>query len=934
MNPITRLRELGQSLWIDDIRREWIESGELARWIASGEVRGMTSNPTIFEQAIAGSDLYTPAMRRMAAADWDPGTIFDRLATDDIREATDLFRPVYEGSGGGDGFVSIEVIPDLANDTERTLSEVRRLWTTVNRPNLMIKIPATQAGVPAIEKAISEGINVNVTLIFSLARYAEVMEAYLRGLEARLAQGASIDHVASVASFFVSRVDTAVDGLLEALIREEGSQAERAAALRGKAAVANAKLAYAQFRGVFDSQRFNVLRVQGARVQRPLWASTSTKNPLYSDTYYVDNLIGRDTVDTLPLKTLEAFRGHGVAQPTIEENLSAAISQLQALEALGISMAMVTQRLESEGVEKFRQSYHSLLETIRRRCLPLRGELGPLKGPTLQLLEQLDGDQVGRRLWAGDATLWSDHPSAMQEIRNRLGWLSLPHESLKYHGEWDGLRGKLLAQGFKHMVLLGMGGSSLAADVFRRSFVTEGGLQASILDSTDPAAVRRVTRQAPVESTLYVVSSKSGATTEPIALLEHFMSRAQKRLGTRASEHFVAITDPGTELERLARERDFRAVFLAPPDVGGRYSALTVFGLLPAALMHVDVPAVLHGAGRMARASGPKVAALHNPGLYLGAVLGAAGREGRDRLTLIADEALQPLADWIEQLIAESSGKEGRGLLPVVGELPGSPREYGDDHLIAYLRCDGSADRKARSWVRARLPVVVLDVPATAAGLGAAFFEWEVAAATACHLLQVNAFDQPDVQAAKDRTQKLLERFRSQGRLPALEERWRGDGVAVSGGTGDEKFSSAATLEGVIDVILKQAASRRGLALLLYLAPGPGIQRRMRKVRQRLRTKFGLTTTLGFGPRYLHSTGQFHKGGPDRAVFIVVTADPAQDLPVPGMGVTFGVLERAQAVGDLQALRARDRVAYGLHLDQPGGWKRLAEALEAAAGPV
>src|SRR3972149_5391095 len=293
--------------------------------------------------------------------------VLDSLMQEDIREAADLFRPVYEANEGGDGFVSLEVNPALADETEATLLEARRLWTTLNRPNVMIKIPATRAGVPAVRQAIAEGINVNITLIFSLQRYAEVIEAYLAGLEDRLARDAALDHVASVASFFVSRVDTAVDALLEEVLRREGSQAERAAALRGQAAIANAQLAYAQFQGAFGSDRFVALKGHGARPQRPMWASTSTKNPAYPDTYYLDNLIGPQTVNTVPLATLEAFRDHGLAEASLGAGLSTARSRLEALASIGISMDEVTDQLERQGVRKFTDSFVSLLKTIEAR---------------------------------------------------------------------------------------------------------------------------------------------------------------------------------------------------------------------------------------------------------------------------------------------------------------------------------------------------------------------------------------------------------------------------------------------------------------------------------------------------------------------------------------------------------------------------------------
>src|SRR5512134_21440 len=311
MNAIEKLTQLGQSLWYDNIQRKLLENGEFAAMIQRGDIRGMTSNPTIFNNAIAKSNDYDSALVPLAWAGWDPEKIFWQLAIEDIRAACDLFHPLYEESNGGDGYVSIEVSPNVAHDTEATIAQVEQLWARVRRPNLMVKIPATKAGVPAIRKAISVGINVNVTLIFSLTRYAEVMEAYLSGLEDHLAAGHAVHHIASVASFFVSRVDSKIDSRLP----EDSS-------LRGKAAIANAKLAYDEYETTFSTHRWENLKVKGARVQRPLWASTSTKNPAYPDTIYVDNLIGPDTVNTVPPATLEAVRDHGVAEVTITRGLA------------------------------------------------------------------------------------------------------------------------------------------------------------------------------------------------------------------------------------------------------------------------------------------------------------------------------------------------------------------------------------------------------------------------------------------------------------------------------------------------------------------------------------------------------------------------------------------------------------------------------------
>jgi transaldolase len=365
MNPLQQLNRLGQSVWLDYIRRDLIQSGELNGLVNAGEIRGVTSNPTIFEKAISGSDQYREALRAYAVDGRTPEEIFIQLAVEDVQGAADALRNLYEETQGEDGYVSIEVNPALADETEGTLLETQRMWSMVDRPNVMIKIPATEAGIPAIEAALNMGININVTLIFSLDRYIEVMEAYLRGLDARIERGESVDHVASVASFFVSRIDTAVDARLEEIAKKGGLYPTRVKALKGKIAIASAKLAYAQFQATFYGPKYQKYQKHGARYQRPLWASTSTKNPAYPDTMYVDHLIGQHTVNTMPPSTIEAFRDHGRVGLTIEQDLSAARAQIEAVESLGISLADVTQQLERDGVQKFFTSYRSVLDAIQ-----------------------------------------------------------------------------------------------------------------------------------------------------------------------------------------------------------------------------------------------------------------------------------------------------------------------------------------------------------------------------------------------------------------------------------------------------------------------------------------------------------------------------------------------------------------------------------------
>ena len=388
-SKIAELTEMGQSIWYDNVERRLLENGELAGMIERGDIRGLTSNPSIFNQAISKSTDYDSALIPMAWSGYTERDILEQLMIEDITRVADLLRPLYDKTNGQDGFVSLEVRPDLAFDTEKTTAEAQRLWDIVDRPNLMIKIPATEPGLLAIQKSIASGININITLIFSINRYKSVMEAYINGLEERLKVGKPIDHINSVASFFISRIDTKVDKYLETVILESGQDSRKASELLGKIAIANGRLAYKEFREVFEGDRFIRLQVKGANIQRPLWASTSTKNPRYPDTMYVDELIGKNTVNTVPPQTLDAFREHGKVEFTIEKDLDKAQEDISTLESLGISMQKVTQELEDEGVKAFSVAFDSLLDSVRQRQENALKELGVLRKSVSKRVSQL-----------------------------------------------------------------------------------------------------------------------------------------------------------------------------------------------------------------------------------------------------------------------------------------------------------------------------------------------------------------------------------------------------------------------------------------------------------------------------------------------------------------------------------------------------------------
>jgi len=939
MNPLKELNRHGQSVWLDFIHRKLINSGDLKRLIEDDGLSGMTSNPTIFEKAIAGGTDYDQTIRAALAENpkTETGKIFERLAMEDIRAAADVLRPVYDETGGADGFVSLEVSPHLAHDTEGTIAEAKRLKAEVARPNVMIKVPATPAGIPAIEALTAEGVNVNITLMFSMSHYEAVSRAYIRGLE-RATEAAKVASVASVASFFVSRVDTMVDTALEKLDTPD------ALALRGKIAIANSKAVYRRFEEIFHGEGFAALKSRGARVQRPLWASTGTKNPKYSDVLYVEELIGPDTVNTLPPATIDAFRDHGrVPGPTVKEKLDEAMSALSQLKHVGLDLEEVGKKLQDDGVAAFAKSFDDLMAALEKKRASMAPSTSSGQAPSTSSGQapstssgqapstgsgqapSADSGQLNRqelrwgkhqarvnrrlkaweaanfsaRLWQKDPTLWSSEP--VPELTDRLGWLRLPESMRSHVKELSAFAEKVKADGFRHAVLLGMGGSSLAPEVFQRTFGNGSAYpELLVLDSTHPAAVRAVEKKVDLSRTLFLVSSKSGTTTETNSFFYYFW----RKLGQskRApGEHFVAITDPGTALEKLARGRKFRAVFTAPEDVGGRYSALTVFGLAPAALVGVNIEALLERARNMSQASSANVRESDSPALVLGAVLGELTLAKKDKVTFLTSTSLAAFPSWAEQLIAESTGKNKKGIIPVVDEPLAAVEKYGADRLVVYLRLESDdnaeLDRKVAGLESAGHSTVKIDMDEKI-DIGQEFFRWEVAVAAAGAVLGIHPFNQPDVQLAKDLAKQAMSK-KSGGATAVKDETAAADNAA---------------LRQAVSSWLAKKKERDCLVLQAYLDPTSAHTAALREICVSLRDRFHLAATLGYGPRFLHSTGQLHKGGPNSALILQIVDEPAEDLAVPETDYTFGALIRAQAVGDFTALKKRKRRALRVNL--------------------
>jgi transaldolase/glucose-6-phosphate isomerase len=867
-HAIANLGKAGQSVWLDYIRRGLITSGELERMVGDGWLTGMTSNPTILRKAISGSSDYDDAIARIATrGETSAYDAFLDLGGEDIRLAADVLRPVYDATNGADGYVSFEA---QAGDVNQMVAEARRMHAVVGRPNVMIKVPGTPEGIEAVEQLIDEGLNINITLLFDVNVYVRVAEAYIAGIRRRVERGLPVDRIASVASFFVSRVDTKVDAQLP----EESP-------LRGKVAVANAQLAYQRFREIFSGPEWERLAAAGARLQRPLWASTGTKNAAYSDVLYVEELVAPDTVNTMPEATMLAFLDHGRVRPAVEEGLASAEATLEAAARQGIDLSAICAQLLEDGLTSFAQDLGRLLEEIEKRLRRDGGarprdtaRLGALAGPAGRRLASFGEQHVVRRVWERDHTLWKPEPA---EIADRLGWLTVIDQMLTEAPALRAFARSVADDGMRSTVLLGMGGSSLAPEVLATTFgIAEGMLDLHVLDTTDPAAVLAVEDEIDIARTLFIVASKSGTTVETLSHFAHFWSRAPR------GEQFIAITDPGTPLAALGRERGFRRVFLNPADIGGRYSALSYFGLVPGALIGVDIEALLDRAHEMLHACHHCLPPEENPGAWLGATLGEAALAGRDKLTLVLTEEIASLGAWIEQLIAESTGKDGKGIVPIESETPGATGVYGDDRLFVAIGGHEGLD----ALEEAGQPVVRLTYR-DRQHLGAEFFRWELATALAGQVLGINPFDQPNVQAAKDATARVLR-----------------EGVTETPAT-----------PGLRDV-LKQVRPGDYIAIQAYLPHAAATAEQLQAARMSLRDRCRVATTVGFGPRYLHSTGQLHKGGPNTGVFIQIVGEDAKDVPIPGATYSFSELKRAQALGDLQSLLARRRRVARATLDE------------------
>ncbi len=938
-NSLKQLEAFGQSPWLDFIQRSFTAQGKLQALIERDGLKGVTSNPSIFQKAMGEGTDYDDGFKQLAErGDHDAQDIYEALAIEDIQHACDVMRPVWDATGKVDGYVSLEVSPYLALYTDETVAEARKLWAAVDRPNLMVKVPGTDKGTAAIRTLIGDGLNINVTLLFSQKAYEAVAEAFIAGLEDRMARGESVAGISSVASFFVSRIDAVMDKKIDERVTKGEADLKP---LRGKIAIANAKVAYQTYLALVGSPRWQKLSTAGALPQRLLWASTGVKDKAYSDVLYVEELIGRDTVNTIPPATMDAFRDHGHPRASLTEGVEDARAVLDAAEKHGLDLQGVTEKLVQDGVDLFAEAADKLLGSVAAKRAAMLGDA--LVQMSAKLPAELDGAVQAARedwrksgklrdLWAGHAKVWTGGDEARW-----LAWLHVVDAMMTELPALQAFQDAVKADGFQHVLLLGMGGSSLGPEVLAETFGRQPGFpQLLILDSTDPAQIEALAARVDLARTLCIVSSKSGSTLEPNIFKALFWERMTAAVGAdKAGQHFVAVTDPGSKTEAMAKRDGFRTVFMGDPGIGGRYSVLSNFGMVPAAAMGLDLHAFVQATSKMVRSCAAGTPPDQNPGVQLGCILGAACKAGRDKVTVVASPAIRDVGAWLEQLLAESTGKGGHGIVPVDAEPLGAPSVYGSDRVFAYLTLAGDADPAQDAAIAALeaagQPVVRVVLHSTAQ-MGQVFFLWEMATAVAGSVIGINPFDQPDVEASKIETRKLTDAYAQSGKLPDETPFLMKEGIKLFTDERDQAALHEETLDGVIRAHLNRAGPGDYVALLAYVDRTPANTEALTAMRARIRDAKRVATCVGFGPRFLHSTGQTYKGGPNSGVFLQITCDDAQDLAVPGEKFSFGVVKAAQARGDFDVLAERGRRALRVHLgaDVGAGLARLAQAIEAA----
>lgn len=932
-------------LWLHDFSRALLEAQPLTALPASS----FATHLGRLERAIGEGDSYDSALEQCALA--DPHLCFESLLIEDVRRAADALLPRFAPEWAS-GVVSVDLSPLRAESPAERLEAARQLFRAIDRPNVLIKMPAQADLLTVPEQLLYEGVNIHFTHVYHIDGYERAAECYMRALERRALENLALNGVFSVISFHVGAIDATVDRQLQNNIRAAQARSELArvsanAELLGKIGVANANNVYRRSRDLFNSERFARLRARGALPQRLLWTEIAPISPLQAPMHYVDCLNHAEALLLLEPTLLEHLANHD--QDAMQRTLALreAPDILARLAAVGIELDLIARQLLGDAEEMYSEAFAKLIARVdgKRKLLSsgfMRRQtlvLGQYQKPVETELARLRAQKSITRTWACDASLWTDSPQVAAQIENRLGWLRLPTDGRIDREVLRAARDESRRAGWRHLVMLGMGGANITAETLYAIFGQQEGFPALItLDSTDPTAIRDVEAQIDLARTCFIVASKSGSTLETLAMLYYFYDKVQN------GDQFIAITDPETRLAEEAQRLGFRAIYYNPTDMAGRYAALSYFGMLPIAMLGLDFERLLDRAAEMALACGANVMGNNHPGLWLGTVLGVLARRGLDKLTLLSSPEIAAFGAWVEQLIAESSGKEDKGIIPISGGTVGLPHDYDDDRLFVYLRLETSAqnpDQAVKMLQEAGHPLVRLDLR-DVYDIGAEFFRWQFAAATVGMVLGINPFDEPAVEESKQNTQRLLDAYVEHSALPQSPPAYSEDDVslfadettaALLHALRQQQALESSPLSGMLAAFLRLARSGDYIGLLAYLPPRPEYIAQLETLRRQLRHVLRRAVTLGFGPRYLHSTGQLHKAGCDKGVFLQLTVDDPEALPIPNLPYSFSVLKQAQAEGDYEALQSRGRRIVRLHLgaDPMRGLAKLEAAIQAIA---
>lgn len=908
-----KFKEVGQSLWLDSINRDMILNGYLANLIEKYEISGLTSNPTIFENAILGSNAYDESLKIAAKKFSRVEDMAYSLMIEDIQRACDLLKSVYEKTSANDGYVSIEIPPTI-DDTNSMIDCASKIWEMVARDNLMIKIPATESGIKAEEELLKKGINVNMTLIFSPSVYSKVVDAYISAIKWRIENNIT-DKVFSVASFFVSRIDTEVSKILSKIASLTNNMDEKneMLMLNGKAALSVSLIVYEIYLNKFYlSGEFKKYSDIGIKPQKLLWASTSTKDPSLKDTIYIDELCLPATINTAPQQTLYAFFDHGrINTEDINSRILQAKEIYSKIESLGVSWEEVYDNLLSDGIKRFIDSYKKILSAIESKLKNnLKAEI-TMQVYNISIKEKLNEVRKNRfieRLFLKDATLWRKDEQSSKQIKNSLGWTTLPTYMKDKINEIIKFRDEVIEDGFRYVILLGMGGSSLASEVIVNIFGHHKKIKLFVLDSTNPEWILRILSEVDIKKTLFIVSSKSGTTLETISHFKYFYSLLKKKV-KQPGKNFIAITDEGTPLKQIAIKNKFRKVFINPSDIGGRFSALSYFGLVPAVFTQADISKLISKAQDTMK----ELESENSTALILGCFMGNSYLINRDKLTIIVPKKLERFGLWIEQLIAESTGKEGKGLIPIINTEIYDTSTYSDDRsfIIVTLKNFEGNDEKIKKLIEAKHPVLRLYLN-DIYDIAKEFYKWEIATAVCGHIMKINPFDQPDVQFTKDFTKKLLKSKNIPIKPDIKNKKWE---IYLANMTREDEKS-------ILWQILKNIPENGYLALCGYIDENPKNSTTFEKIKRLAIENGGITFISVYGPRYLHSIGQLFKGGKNTGIFIILTSHSKKDIKILGEDLSFRKICISQAQGDFLAMKEKGRKCIMVYEKQPSSFLR------------